>query len=128
VIAPREKAEKQVKVKIGGYPSEAEAKNDLRDFIHADVFQRRSAIFPDPRQFKVTPEVVEAVVDRDEDGGVERWKIDLTMSVTSVDVNHINVWEKALHRCAIVLSPGKPVGMTDRAKHVKEMRAAGRLK
>jgi hypothetical protein len=51
---------KKIGIKLGGYGHEAGAKQAAQQFLHPNVFQYQSALFPDPRTHRVTVLMAEA--------------------------------------------------------------------
>jgi hypothetical protein len=77
---------------LGPYGTEVAAKSDVEQFKHPQVFLYRSAIFPNPTNFRVNASVLEAVVVKNAGSNLlYPFGIRLTIKVTGA-VDRVQSW------------------------------------
>ena len=73
--------ENYIQIILGPYGTQSEADQERLQFLHPNVFSYRSAIFPVPQNFRVTPVVLAAGVVKMQDNKLYPFGLDLTIRV-----------------------------------------------
>ena len=84
---------KKIGVKLGGYGHEAGAQQAAQEFLHPNVFQYQSALFPDPRTHRVTVLMAEAKAINlgAQSNPLYPWGVKLQLEVTGAKVK-VDSW------------------------------------
>ena len=88
---PAKLAENYIQVVIGPYGTAVQAEQERLQFLHPNVFSYRSAIFPVPQNFRVTPVVLAAGVVPVPGNKLYPFGLDLTIRVDG-DLERAKSW------------------------------------
>jgi len=75
------------KIRLGGYGHKAGADRECQQFMHPNVFQYQTAIFPDPRDHGVEVTIVSAepMLLEDAPNPLNPWALELDVHVTGAN-------------------------------------------
>ena len=83
---------KSISITLGGYGHKAGALESAQQFLHPNVFQYQSALFPDPRTHNVQAKVARAEpIELDNNNPLYPWGIKLVLTVEGVE-QKVNTW------------------------------------
>lgn len=106
---------------IGGFSNQLQATTEAKDFMKPNVFQYRSAIFPDPRNFHldITPVSAEVKAWPKPPSPMNTIYIEQTLEVEGAGTQ-IDEWERRVLRAIKAFMPTSWGTTTDRSEHLKD--------
>ena len=84
----------QFELILSTFGSEIQAKQDANEFKTKTVFTNRSAVFPNPRNYRVTPKTIKTEVYKEDKPRhpMYPWRLKLTIDVEGDNDANVNKW------------------------------------
>lgn len=115
----------KLKFEIGGYSNELQAKAEAREFANEGVFERRSALFPKPFDFRLKIKPLKAEVKKwpDPPSPLNQYYVELEVEAIGEE-DKIKAWERRVLSSVNIFHASqtrKPGTMGERAEHLAAM-------
>lgn len=108
--------------RIGGHDNRTQAEQDAKQFMQANVFEYRSAIFPNPKNYRLKLAPVSSTVKAwpaPPPSPLNTLYIEYLVDVTGAETQ-VRGWVAAVEKCLKAHAPSAYGATTARAKHLAE--------
>lgn len=114
---------------VGGQSNRVQAQQESQQFMHPSVFEYRSAIFPNPKNFRLRIKPVSATVKAwppPPPSPLNTMYIEYVVQITGVE-NQIRAWTAGVERALKAYAPAAYGSTSERASHLAKTgrKAAG---
>lgn len=106
---------------IGGYSAKVLADQDAIQLTRPDVFQNRSGLFPDPRNFRLAVKPLSAVTNKwpAPPSPMNTFYVRLTVEMTGT-LRHMDEWVRRVTNSLRAASPAAYGSTSERARHLAQ--------